>query len=179
MYGWSEGKWHSRKLRKVLAAEGFDFARNPKDADIIIAHSGGCYLLPEKNSAKYILLIGLPYWSEKHIFKSFHEKLRLEPFDIWWYKKSFYNVVYLLAKIPHWIQMHGAWKKQQLPDHAHASVFLVRNKEDPFAHPEESTKLAKEKGWRYLTIDGQHDDLWINPKPIVEMIEMIQTARLL
>ncbi len=178
IYGWSEGKWHSKQLRKRLEASNFTVVNDHKSADIIIAHSGGCFLVPKATSAKYILLIGLPLWENKFIFKSLFEKIKLETKDWWWYKKTFYHVVYLLAKISHWLRMHRSWRRKTLPENSASSIFLLRNNDDAFVNAEESQALAKEKGWQYIDVYGQHDDIWVNPKQYTDLLESILTARL-
>jgi len=66
LYGIFEGSWHGKRLRLALSNQGFGISDNSSEADIIIAHSGGCLLIPTDAKARLILLVGLPYWSVNH-----------------------------------------------------------------------------------------------------------------
>jgi hypothetical protein len=68
-YGWPEGQWHGKQLRNDLIDCNYQITYSPEEADIIIAHSAGCYLLPNSLRAKLILLIGLPNWPNKPLIK--------------------------------------------------------------------------------------------------------------
>ncbi len=128
-------------------------------------------MLPDKVPAKLILFIGIPNWPGKHPVIGTRDKIRLEAKNWWWYKKTFYNSVYLFSKPIHWHKMNNNWKAGKLPKNQDSSVLLLRNDDDTYMHNAQSQKLSKEKGWKYLQIPGQHDDLWANPKPYVEIIK--------
>jgi hypothetical protein len=51
-YGFSKSKLNAKGLREVLKKTGYDESDTLDTADIIIAHSGGCYLIPKKRCAK-------------------------------------------------------------------------------------------------------------------------------
>jgi hypothetical protein len=58
LYGTAEGPTHSRTLRQLLEHKGFRITEDPRTADIILAHSGGYFLIPADTRDKIILLVG-------------------------------------------------------------------------------------------------------------------------
>ena len=171
IYGWAEGHLHGKRLRAALHRSGFEIANTPQEADIIISHSGGCYLVPPESKARLILLIGLPLWTGKDAVTSTKEKLKTEPKGLWWLQKSLFNVYYLITRPSGTFIMKKAVEDQTLPKLAQANLLLVRNEKDPYMHPAETQTLANEKGWSYVSMNSHHDDLWVRPEPYVELIK--------
>lgn len=78
-YGWPEGKWHGKLLTKSLIASGYVMATSSSEADIIIAHSAGCYMIPPDSKAKVMLLIGIPNWPKNLFINALYRKLNWKP----------------------------------------------------------------------------------------------------
>jgi hypothetical protein len=53
IYGLNEGAAMGRKLVRALKEAGFTITDDSAGADIILAHSGGCYLVPPTNRARW------------------------------------------------------------------------------------------------------------------------------
>ena len=176
IYGWSEGKWHGKLLRKELHLQGFTLTSDLTEADALIAHSGGSYLLPDNGRAGVVMLIGIPWHSTEHPLKGLMKKVKYEIKDVWWYKKTFYNTLYFLSRPLRWLKMYKAWKAKRLPKTTESIVIAVRNNDDHFMHPIESGVLASERGWKLKNLEGHHDDLWINPKPYVRLLKEATTG---
>lgn len=108
LYGFGEGRWHGRKLRIALQAADFTIANDPHDADIIIAHSGGMYALPENTSNKILFLVapscGQPHktWLQTQSKKVWLDMLFFFNAGMYvvWLQKSCWNVFYLVKQIP-------------------------------------------------------------------------------
>lgn len=171
IYGWSEGPWQGKLLRRSLHTAGYSITKDIETADILIAHSGGCYTLPDKTTARLILLVGLPFHPSQHPLVSLREKLRHEIKDWWWLKKTIHNMYYLLTRPLTWFRMWRAWKQTNLPTHENIEVIAIRNDQDNFMHPLDSVKLIEQKGWRLKKLRGHHDDIWRNPAPYVKIIK--------
>lgn len=170
-YGWSEGQRQGKALRRALHAAGYVVTKDAEIADVIIAHSGGCYMLPPQTKARLILMVGLPYWPDKHPVRSLQEKLRNEVRDMWWYKNTVFNMYYLFTRPARWIRMYRSWKRQMILNANNSlPVILVRNERDYFTHPTDVMDLADAKSWQLQTLPGHHDDLWVNPEPYVHII---------
>lgn len=170
LYGWAEGSAHGKRLREALKTAGMSATRDPKTADIIIAHSGGGYLLPSESKARLVILAGLPYWPGRHPAQSLPAKVRSELHDLWWYKKTFFNSFYFITKPHRWIRMWRRWKRNALPALEDASIILVRHDDDHFMHPTDTKSLADAHNWELRVLPGQHDDIWRHPEPYIDLI---------
>lgn len=61
IHGFAGGKWHTKTFVKELEKAGLKVVGDTSGADVIIAHSTGCYIIPREPKAKLIFLIGIPY----------------------------------------------------------------------------------------------------------------------
>lgn len=172
IYGFAEGHWVSGRFRAALQRAGFSLAKSPAEADIIVAHSGGCYMLPDESRANVVMLVDLPHWPDKHIGRSLAQKTRNDIKDLWAVKTAVLNSFYLIAKPRQWSRMRRAIKKlENLPSRDNDDVILVRNSRSHFLHPTAAKELAKTKKWRMQVMDGHHDDLWKNPAPYIKLLK--------
>ena len=169
-YGWPEGQWHGKNLRKALIEHGFQIASSIEDADIILAHSAGCYMIPDKVRAKLIVLVGLPNWPSRLTIVSTYEKLSLEAKNAGWFQKTFWHVVYALSQPIRLMKTYKAFRKKILPSGKPGKIVLVHNKLDTYMNDLVSNELAERREWNCINLDGQHDDLWQNPTPYLEII---------
>jgi hypothetical protein len=170
-YGWPEGPWQSRKLTTALQKSNYQVTKSLEEADIILSHSAGCYILPSKVSAKLILLIGIPNWPNRIVFKCAMEKVRLEPKDSKLLYKTVRHVLYGLFRPIRLYTLVKTYRRQALPEFKGSQVVVVHNQLDTFMNETVSRKLANQNKWLYKNLNGQHDDLWDNPSPYVEIIE--------
>jgi hypothetical protein len=56
-----------------------------------------------------------------------------------------------------------------LPVHESKKTLVINHK-DTFAHIHKLSELAAQNDWELDTLSGQHDDLWSNPKPYIDLI---------
>jgi len=167
IYGLAEGPWHGKRLRGALRRAGHTITTDPSEAEAIIAHSGGCYQLPDNLKASIILLVGLPYWPDKRISTSTNERFRLEPKSTWWLRKTGYNLYYSVTRPYHIVGIKRAYDRKKLPS-TQATIILVRNRHDPYMHPSKRPIVARD--WQNVDMSGHHDDLWANPTPYVKLL---------
>ncbi len=175
LYGWAEGPRHAKLLRSELRAAGFEIRKRASKADAVIAHSGGAMMLPRRLNAQLVLLVGLPYWPGRHPIQSLPRKVKMEfenPLNMTqWLKKTFYNGLYSLRPRHHY-KMSKAFRHKRYPDASKDCSFIaIRNRHDPFMHPEKTVELAEEKAWSLLSLPGTHDDIWANPRPYIAIIK--------
>lgn len=69
--------------------------------------------------------------------------------------------------------MSNAMKVLSLPESSSAQIVAVRNENDAFLHPELINDIAEKRGWKVERLDGQHDDLWKNPEPYIDILMSI------
>lgn len=177
LYGWAEGKWHAKKLLPVLMEHNLELCNNPAEADIILCHSGGCYMVPE-NKAKLFVLIGPPYWPKKSMllrvvkktYRDFKMHHTIHELRFWWVK-TIHNSFYMFRHLPTWTKMYVNWKTENFPDASSQKVLVIRNTEDKFCQLSGIKKIATERNWNFVELPGEHDDLWIKPNKYVAMIQ--------
>ena len=169
-YGWPEGSWHGKQFRKALMDYGYKATESSAEADIIIAHSAGCYMLPANTKAKLILLIGLPNWPNKLLMKCTFEKVSIERKNAYWFNKTFWHLVYGALQPIRLYNVYKTYRQKYLPDFKQSKVVLVHNQQDTYMQVENSQKLAKERKWLLINLNGQHDDMWQNTQPYIELV---------
>lgn len=179
LYGWGEGRRHGRRLRQELERLGYTICDSVNQADIIITHSGGMFLLPEKFTAKLLMFVGLPYWPNRHPAINLPKKIQFELNHLKNPRgavgKTLYNALYITINPRHNYKVWQGWKRGKIPDSEQADIVAVRNKYDAFMHPEHSLDLVEEREWKALSLPGTHDDLWLDPKPYVEILNKFST----
>lgn len=180
LYGFGEGERHSRNLRNALETAHFDIATNPENADIIIAHSGGMYSLPKETVGKTIFIIapscGQPdnTWLQTQSAKVWQDmKYFLATGSLMqWLQKSAWNAFYLCKQIP---TLPKLWRAHHehlagLPI-TNAPTIVVTFKDDPWSGCFTAKESVKHPTYIFIQMNAIHDDIWLHPKPYVELIQ--------
>ncbi|HSX17058.1 MAG TPA: hypothetical protein VLH86_03090 [Patescibacteria group bacterium] len=174
VYGFNEGPHMGKRLIRALEAGGFEMVADPAQADIIIAHSGGCYILTAEHAAKRIICVGLPYWPGHSTFVALCRKIwrdalmhHREGEFKYWLHKSMWNMRYFWHMRANWQMVQGRlngtlWK---LPD-----VTVVRYSQDPFCTPN-LAELPFEAPVVLVELSGHHDDCWRTPQQILHVVQ--------
>jgi len=164
----------SKLMRQALAEAGHTITTNPYEADIVMAHSGGCFLVPHDLPAKQVLMIGLTYWPDKSIVRALVQKNlndfhyhRKDRKGAMWAQKFSWNMIYFW-KVHRNIHMIVArargkfWKVQRLT--------VIRNDEDTFCTPDLDSIPFVTKP-QYVRLPDQHDDCWLHPERVIAVIQ--------
>lgn len=170
LFGFAEGHWHAKNLVAELNKKGHELVKDPLDAEIVIAHSGGCYLIPKHEHFKEIIMVGLPYLPGSEMFKAMANKVSLEKKDAYFFNKMLHAAYYLLTKPVYFYRMFRGWRQYTLPLHESKKTLVVNHK-DTFAHMHKLSDLADKHDWDLHFLNGQHDDLWTNPGPYISLIK--------
>lgn len=170
-YGLVGGPLHSKGLRKQMAKAGFNPA-SLREADIIIAHSAGCWLMPKNAKPKIVLYIGMPLASSKPTetwrkavksgYKNNSFKRNLKGSS----KNAFYGITQPRRNLN--IICSASNSKPAIIKGA-ASIF-VANKHDPWPTGENLVKVVNNHDWAFIGLGGSHDDIWDHPDHYVEVI---------
>ena len=171
LYGVCEGPRIASRLIRALTTAGFGMTRNAAEADIIIAHSGGCFALPQTHRATMVLLVGLPCWPGKSTLKSTQQKIWLDMRSsshdpARWLLKTFWNSIYFWNMRNNYAMFRGQ-RRQAHRSIAHA--VLVRNKDDVTCTPNHAHFRFKHSP-PLVSLPGQHDDIWLHPKSYINLI---------
>jgi hypothetical protein len=175
IYGLSEGPLIGRQMRQALKAANFQVT-NAQNADIIIAHSGGCFTIPKNYRASLIILVGVPFWPGKGILRSTIDSIL--PF-----KQNRQN-----HSIPNWlaiISWHALYSFRLIHNlkiwrdrrpgrlwRIKTRLVLVRNDYDAYCTPELSALPFQTKPVATIKLLGNHDNLWRNPKPYIDILKL-------
>lgn len=177
IYGIAEGSWHGKLMRQALEEAGYTFEPNPEKADIVIAHSGGCFFLPFTKKHQTILLIGPPYWPGKPPFISMTEKMRYDFIHRkkekklgYLFVKTLWNGFYVIGDILHVFDMSRFFRQHDLMDRLPSKdILLIRNKYDTWCSPDISS-IPTNNPIRFVDLPGDHDDCWLHPKAYIDLL---------
>lgn len=177
IHGWAEGPWHSKLFRLCLGTYHYSPAPSAAEADIIIAHSGGCYLLPKTNEHQVVVLIDPPFWPHKALLTRFAQKIyrdfqarSREKHFAYWLEKITLNWFYLVKNTGRSITIVRCAKRNRLPISNIKNLVIVRNSDDAFLTPQLNDLP---ENVQYFTLPGEHDDLWVNPEPYVAILNEV------
>jgi len=175
LYGFCEGPLEAIRFRRLLRAAGYQITTSSATADIIIGHSGGCFLVPEHPAAKLIIQIGIPYWPGRSILKSLCLKIIADWRDHhkggsirFWLRKTGWNGLYFWNMVNNVRMLRGRhagtlWRFGSV-------TTVVRPEKDPVCTPDASA-LPFTTPPRFITIPGQHDDCWRYPQDYIALIQ--------
>jgi hypothetical protein len=182
IYGFCEGPRVGKRFEHILESGNFRVTRDVRRADIIIAHSGGCFVVPENNHAKLVLLIGLPCWPGKSTAKALRQKVWLDIIThqrngllAEWLQKTGWHSWYF------WNMANNRRMLRGMRAEAHRTAtdaVLVRNQNDVQCTPD-PRQLHFNYSPPLLSLPGQHDDCWLHPEPYIAIIQSYYGQKLL
>lgn len=174
LYGVCEGPRTGQRLRQALENRGFELINDPARADLIMTHSGGSLLLPEKVQAQQIIQVG-PYWPTTPWVVATARKLigdlrthHAEGEVRFWIRKSFWNFVYLwkistLIRMLRGIQQGRQWQHGKI-------TTIVRPRFDSYCSPDYRPRFGDAPS--FISLAGSHDDIWRDPRPYLALIKL-------
>jgi hypothetical protein len=174
IYGFCEGPRLATPMLDALRKAGHSIVRDPYAADIVFAHSGGCFLVPSDLPARQVVMVGLVHWPGRSIIDALIRK-NINDFEHHrrdrkagrWLQKFSWNLVYFW-NVPHNVAMLRTRGKG---DFWHAKhLTLVRNKEDTFCTPDLAS-LPFTHQPRFVELPDQHDDIWLHPERYAAVIQ--------
>ncbi len=174
--GWAEGPWQTKPMRRLLAEKGYEVVKDPEKADIIIAHSAGCYAELDRYQAKQILLIGPPMWPGRTLPGSTARKLKDDLYTTYsgrcwsWLNKILHNWWYTLTTPKASYEAFRLMPKKLPHAKPGQRIVLIRNRLDTFCHPKVAEFIAKDRGYKYKQMNGGHDDCWTRPQRYVDLL---------
>jgi hypothetical protein len=171
-YGLAGGPLCSRHLRQNLKESGFNVTSNLDKADIIIAHSAGCWLLPKMSQAQLVIYVGMPINQEdpfKTLLSANSQMLngsslkRSLIIRLWswyyWLTKPLLNLrIVRMAKTAEPVILSKA-----------QSVFLA-NRYDPWTKGKKINQYVKKYHWAFIGLPGDHDDIWQSEAKYIAII---------
>jgi hypothetical protein len=178
IHGWAGGNWLTKTFTEYLKKSDFISTKRPAEADIIFAHSAGCYKIPKEAQAELIILHGPPHWPGKSIISrlaihKFNDTRLLAKQQGWFYilKKLGWETIYIFVHptvIFVALSNHRSLGFLEALKDKH--VILIRNKNDRFCSPEIDGVIRAYKNIKFVELPGQHDDYYTNPKPYIDLL---------
>lgn len=178
LYGFSEGPWHSKHFAKELKKQGYQVTKHVAQADIVIAHSAGCFYTDEVTELQKLVLINPTYWPGRRnlprgIIKIVHDfMLLVRPgYFLFSANKLLHNLWYGLVQPRRNKYMLGRVTKYNLEEELRLrSAVLVRNDYDPWLTPKIDHLAQINPKITIVHFEGDHDDCWRNPKKYISAI---------
>jgi hypothetical protein len=175
-YGLNEGPGLAKRLHTALRQSGYIIIDDLQQADIILAHSGGCFIL-QPRPEQHVVMVGPAYHPGRLFVVAFSMKLALDirshyragQIDFW-IRKTYWNIIYT-RKIPTHVRMLRGRARGAFWEHKNVTV--VRNIDDPLCTPNFADMPFTTTPQRFVTVPGSHDELWRAPEPIVRVIQDI------
>jgi hypothetical protein len=177
--GWAGGPRLTKIIRSALKEGGYELIKNPAEADIIIAHSTGSYMLPETIKANLVILINPPYWPGESIVKRW---IRMNKDELKFLRKTLgsrrffinklWEVFYIVAKPSYtWSVLKNQSHLDFLENLKDKRIILVRNTDDEFCSPKIKDTLVAYKNFEYVEIPGYHANYYINSQPYIDLLK--------
>lgn len=176
--GWAGGPRLSRNFTTYAHGRGLILSKKPTQADYIVAHSTGCYMLPRQLKAKRIMLIDPPYWPGESIVGRWINmnkgelRVLLQQHGYWrFFRNKFWEIYYIFAKPSYsWSVFRNQSHLDFIDKLAGKKVVLVRNQADEFCSPDIKQALAGHKNFTYVEVPGYHGDYYLNPEPYIDLL---------
>lgn len=172
------GVAHTRGLIRLLTKAGYRSAATLEQADIVIAHSAGCWLIPPNVKPKLVVYIGMPL-------------AQTNPWKSWFAANAnqfrggaLYDLAVLLKDVYYaLLQPKRNLQIIRMAKHAEsiiipgAHAIFIANQHDPWPRGSALQTYVDTKSWAFISLPGSHDDIWQHPARYATIID--RYARLL
>jgi hypothetical protein len=183
--GFSEGYWHTKRLRRALKRAGFSHSLSPSEADIVIAHSAGCYVVPPLRDEQLLVLINPTYWPGKSLGSrgstmTWQILQAVRPGNQPFYQlhKTAHNILNLVRNPRSHLALAAKASSFDLEQVVtHSKTIIIRNQSDPWLTPHLDHLTQINPGLSITTLPGGHDDCWQHPEPYVNLLQSEYDAR--
>lgn len=184
-YGFNEGPALSTRLYAALAARGFSITTDLSAADILIAHSGGLFLLPKDTAGKTIFIMNPSCAPLRKFPVTFVQKMWTEcrqnvkdGHTGEWRRKAARNVWCALTRPVHnWqVATRNLKHAAHLPDITAKKVLVVTARHDPWAARLPLAETARLPRYTFLSHAGTHDSLWLTPGHYADIVQSVYGA---
>jgi pimeloyl-ACP methyl ester carboxylesterase len=178
-YGLAGGPAHSRELRHQLRRAGLRQADRLDRADIIIAHSGGCWLIPPTAQPLLIVYIGMTLAQERpgRTFLANKALMAKHSSRARRLSTAAKNAYYGLRQPRRNINMVRQAKTARPVIFPGCPAVFIANRHDPWTKDDQTQNYLDNYDWAFINLPGAHDDIWEHPERYAAIINYY--ARLL
>jgi hypothetical protein len=179
-YGVLSGERNGVRIRKQLKHAGYQVVKKRSTADIIIAHSAGCFWLPDAPTVQKLVLIDPPYWPGRTIRERGKVRVRTN-FKFreygyafrYWLIRNIWGIYYLIrdAKRTRRIVKHATAFDLPSIIRGH-TVILVRNEHDDWLTPDLGPLMQAHPKLQIRYMPGDHEHFIYHPKAYVDLLQL-------
>ena len=177
-YGFMEGTDHGKKLSRLLEKNGYRKAKK-SSADIIIAHSAGCWLIPPDANPKIVVYIGMPLvmarptktWINASLTSLMHDPI-IRNLNVR-LKNTYDGMAHPIRNL----QIMRQPKIAQPVIFPQAKSIFIANRYDPWPKGQYLDSLIENKPWAFIGMPGAHEHLWEEPKSYVAIIKKMYPVK--
>lgn len=179
-YGILSGKLSGARLERALRSAGYELVDDALQAEVILAHSAGCFWLPEAPSGKKLVLIDPPYWPDKSIRERARSQrranLQFRQFGYSffpWFRRNLWGLYYVVRDIRRSLRIVRYAREFNLENtiRTHDHILLVRNHSDTWLTPEYARLKQLNHTLETVELPGSHEDLTHHPERYVELLQ--------
>ena len=167
-YGFATGNLHGRLMKRLLQQAGYKSAPL-ETADIIVAHSAGCWLMPDMAHPKLVIYVGMPL-AKDHTRKTWL-KTQLRKRRYWRRRYTrLLHVYYLLVRRKHnrkILKMAVSARPRLFPK---AQTIFIANEHDLWPRGKILDEYVRSKPWTFIGLAGGHNNVWREPEKYVAII---------
>lgn len=171
-YGFVEGKTRARRFARLCKKSGFELAEL-ENADLIVAHSAGCWLLPADIHPKLVIYVGMPLnrsRSQENWLKSTIDSINIEGLknNI---TARLSNIYYLLRNPIRNLKIIAHPRIGYAVEYADTPTIFIANQHDSWPIAEDFPVFIANHPWTFIGLPGTHDDIWQHPDRYVAIIK--------
>lgn len=166
-----------RKFRKLMRRRDYHLREDAETSDIIIAHSAGCWFLPEESSAKLICLVGMPL-PQINLRRTFFQVNRTNVWEHFKSRKphrfihdSLVNLFYIARHPSHSRSIIRIAQNMPAPHQSTAQYVFIANQYDAWQQSPSLTEYIEKYNWTFISLPGSHNDIWPNADRYVAIID--------
>jgi hypothetical protein len=160
-YGFLESGPHGRRLRRRLGEQGYKKA-GPAAADIIIAHSAGCWLIPKSAKPRLVIYAGMPLqmanprraWLQANLASLRRGNIKR---NLKTRAKNTASIVRHPLRNLDIFRHPKIGRPAVFPD---AQTVFIANRYDPWPRTDLLDEFAATQPWSFISLPGGHDDVW-------------------
>lgn len=172
-YGVMEGPLHGIRMRHELVSRGYQMVKLAKDADILIAHSGGYFVLPKLAPSQRLLLIDpaghngrLPLVNIAHHTLLDIKQVLFSKDVLFYFWKTGLNLLYLFIRTKQSYAMCRCYASGGRPELIHRDKTIIVQGDDT------SWLNRKElEGANVHFLRSSHDECWLYPSRYLDFID--------
>jgi hypothetical protein len=174
-YGWISGRSHGRTLRNLLTQSGYQEVDVARDADIVVTHSAGLYLIPSTARPKILLLVGptlaplrFSTWARVNLENA---KMFIRDGNV--LRGIWLNMLHLVSVFTrpiHNLKIARATKKATFDPIPDCQIILLANKDDLWPKLPDWDTFMTENTWAFVSMPGAHENIWEQPEEYVKLI---------